>query len=179
MSSPDRGFSRRSLVAVALASALLAGCTTGGIRPLYGGGYGGETATPLASIDVVSTGRVGQQIRNELVFGFNGGAGEPDKPRWRLDVQSASVDTAVGVDRYTNLATAQLDQISATWVLTEIGTGRTVTSGTAFANAAYDYSQQRFANLRAKRDADNRAAAAIARDIRTKVAVWFAGHPAP
>jgi LPS-assembly lipoprotein len=51
-----------------------------------------------------------------------------------------------------------------------------VTSGTSFANAAYDYSQQGYANVRAKRDAENRVATAVAGDIRNKLAVWFASR---
>lgn len=179
MSSPETA-ARRGVLALSILGALaLAGCTGTGIRPLYGGSAGAETSAALRQVQVVSPGRIGQVIRNDLVFGFSGGAGEPDRPRWRLDVTTTSVDTSVGLDRYTNLATAHIGQLSADWVLTEIATGRTVATGTSFANAAYDYSQQRFADLRAKRDAENRAAGAIALDIRTKVAVWFAGHPYP
>lgn len=179
MSSPETH--RRPLAALLAAAALLglAGCTTSGIRPLYGGAAGGETRETLSRVQVVTTGRIGQQIRNELVFGFGSGAGEPDRPRWRLDVTTTTIDTSVGLDRSSNLATAHIDQVSAGWVLTEIATDRTLVSGTSFANAAYDYSQQRFADLRAKRDAENRAAGAIALDIRTKIAVWFAEHPTP
>ena len=181
MSSPDRRLSRRGLpvaiLAVALAAGGLAGCS--GVRPLYGGASGGATTSALRQIDVVAPGRIGQAIRNDLVFAFGGGAGEPEKPRWRLELATNTVDTAVGLDRYRNLASAYLDQVSVSWVLTEVAGGHTLTSGTSFANAAYDYSQQRFADLRAKRDAENRAAATIAMDIRTKIAVWFAEHPAP
>ena len=181
MSSPETG-SRRAFAALAFATMLaasLAGCTTSGIRPLYGGAAGETTVASLRSVDVVAPGRIGQQIRNELVFGFSGGAGEPERPRWRLEITTTVVDTAVGLDRYANLATAHLGRVSSIWVLTEIATGRTLANGTSFANAAYDYSQQRFADLRARRDAENRAAGMIAIDIRNKIAVWFAEHPDP
>lgn len=181
MSSPETR-ERRPLVLVLLAGLALGGlsaCTSGGIRPLYGGAAGGATTAALHQIDVVAPGRVGQQIRNDLVFAFSGGEGEPERPRWRLELTTTILDTAVAIDRYSNLAQAHLGQVSASWVLTEIGTGRTLASGNSFANAAYDYSQQRFADLRAKRDAENRAAAAIALDLRTKIAVWFAEHPDP
>lgn len=179
MSSLETGARRGVLALTLLAALALAGCTSTGIRPLYGGTAGGETVSTLRQIQVVSPGRIGQQVRNDLVFAFSGGAGEPDRPRWRLDVTTTNVDTAVGLDRYTNIAAAHLGQVSADWVLTEIATGRTLANGTSFANASYDYSQQRFADLRAKRDAENRAAGAIALDIRTKIAVWFAEHPTP
>lgn len=183
MSSPEiRSRRPRALVGPALALVALlglGGCGAGGIRPLYGSAAGGETRAALSRVEVVAPGRIGQQIRNDLVFGFGSGAGEPDRPRWRLDVTTTTIDTAVGIDRSSNLASAHLDQVSAGWVLTEIATDQTLVTGTSFANAAYDYSQQRFADLRAKRDAENRAAGAIALDIRTKIAVWFAEHPTP
>lgn len=181
MSSPETR-ERRSLALVLLAGLALGGlsaCTTTGIRPLYGGAAGGETAAALAKIDVVAPGRIGQQIRNDLVFAFSGGAGEPERPRWRLDLTTTDIDTAVAIDQHSNLAQAHIGQVQASWVLTEIATGRTLASGTSFANAAYDYSQQRFADLRAKRDAENRAAGSIALDLRTKMAVWFTEHPNP
>jgi LPS-assembly lipoprotein len=178
MSSPDRGLRPLAVAGLLVAGLALSGCTTTGIRPLYGSS-GSGTVVALKDVDVTTSGRIGQQIRNDVVFGFSGGAGEPVKPRWRLEIATTDVDTAVGIDRYANLATGRLDQISANWVLTEVGTNRTLVTGTSFANAAYDYSQQRFADVRAKRDAENRAAQAIALDIRTKIAVWFSEHPAP
>jgi LPS-assembly lipoprotein len=181
MSSPETRPRRlvAALLLAGLASASLTACTTSGIRPLYGGAAGGETVAALRSVDVVAPGRIGQQIRNDLVFGFSGGAGEPERPRWRVEITTTMIDTAVGIDRYSNLATAHIGQVSATWIMTEIATGRTIATGTSFANATYDYSQQRFADLRARRDAENRAAGQIALDIRNKIAVRFAEHPEP
>ena len=81
MSSSDRPARARLLTLAALGAALalvgggLAGCTEGP-RPLYGKASGG-TVEALKSIDIAAVpGRVGQQVRNELVFGFYGGEGE-------------------------------------------------------------------------------------------------------
>ncbi len=175
MSSSDRTTFARVRLAGALALALvgLTACADGGIRPLYGKMSNAPDA--LRHIDVASTGRVGQVITNELNFAFYGGSGQPEKPvRWRLDITPNQTEVAVGLDRHQNLATGYIEQVSVTWVLTEVGTGRTVTSGTSFANASYDYSAQRFADIRAQRDAANRAATVVAGDIRTRIAVWFA-----
>jgi LPS-assembly lipoprotein len=183
MSSSDRtsapalaGLARVGLLGLGLLA--LAGCADGGIRPLYGRIGGGSSADALRHIDVSSSGRIGQLIANELDFNFYGGAGQPDKPiRWRLEIVPNNTEVAVGLDRHANMPTAYIEQVSVTYVLTEIGTGRTVTSGTSFANASYDYTSQRFADVRAQRDAVNRAAGVVASDIRTKMAVWFAEHP--
>jgi len=56
----------------------------------------------------------------------------------------------------------------------ETASQKTVLTGTSFANAAYDFSNQRFANIRAQRDAQNRAGTVIADDIHTKLAAFFA-----
>ena len=174
MSSPDR-LRRLALGLGLLAAAGLAGCTEAP-HPLYGATSG--TRAPLASIDVGAVqGRVGQQVRNELVFGLYGGAGESaGKPVYKLDLTVTSIDNAVGVERYNDLPAAYVETVTATYTLVEIATGATVTSGSSFAQATYDYSPQRFADVRAKRDAENRAATVVSGDIRTKLAVWFAAH---
>ena len=118
-----------------------------------------------------------RSVRNELVFGLYGGAGEPTgKPVYRLELTVTSIDNAVGVERYRNLPSAYLEQITATYALIDVASGATVTTGTSFANAAYDFSEQRYANVRAKRDAENRVASVVAGDIRNKLAVWFASR---
>lgn len=179
MSSPDRVAPLRRLalgVVLGLAAAGLAACTDMP-RPLYGKATG--TVAPLRSIDVAAVpGRVGQQVRNELVFRLYGGAGDVEgKPVHRLELTVTSIDNAVGVERYRNLPAAYVERITATYALVDIASGATVTSGTSFAQAAYDYSPQRYADVRAKRDAENRVATVVAEDIRTKLAVYFAAHP--
>lgn len=178
MSSPDRSARLRRLalgLVLGLAAAGLTACSDVP-RPLYGKGFG--TVEGLRSIDVAAVpGRVGQQVRNELVFGLYGGAGEPTgKPVYRLELTVTSIDNAVGVERYRNLPSAYLEQITATYALIDVASGATVTTGTSFANAAYDFSEQRYANVRAKRDAENRVASVVAGDIRNKLAVWFASR---
>jgi LPS-assembly lipoprotein len=179
MSSPDpRSASRRPygrLLAATAAVLLLAGCGAE-IRPLYGSARGGATVEAIRHVDIgPGSDRIGQQIRNELVFAFYGGAGDISAPAThRLDITVTSSSNATGIVRNQNLPSAYVEQVTATYVLTEISGGHTVASGSSFANAAYDYSQQRFADARARRDAENRAAGVIATDIRDKVAVYFA-----
>ncbi|MDK9696571.1 MAG: LPS assembly lipoprotein LptE [Siculibacillus sp.] len=179
MSSPDRAAPLRRLLfglALGLAAAGLTACADVP-RPLYGKAAG--TATAMRTIDVAAVpGRVGQQVRNELVFRLHGGAGDVEgKPVHRLELTVTSIDNAVGVERYRNLPAAYVERITATYALIDIASGATVTSGTSFAQAAYDYSPQRYADVRAKRDAENRVATVVAEDIRTKLAVHFAAHP--
>jgi LPS-assembly lipoprotein len=177
MSSPDRIRSARGrLGLVALAAALaLGGCSD--VRPLYGTTATGETtAARIATIDLkLADSRIGQRVRNELVFAFYGG-GEPAEPRYRLNLRVNDSSIPVGIERTESTPAAYLVQLNATFTLTDVASGATILSGTSFANASYDFSQQRFANVRAQRDAENRAANQIAADIRTKVVAWLATH---
>ena len=57
----------------------------------------------------------------------------------------------------------------------ELATGKAVFGGRTFARVSSDYpgQQQRFARLRARRDAEDRAAKVIAEKIRTRLASFF------
>src|SRR5262245_13347097 len=99
MSSAEAGkarMSRRNLVrglSLLLAAApALSGCADG-FRPLYGvgsagAGAGAGTQKRLARVDFAPVpGRVGQRIRNELVFQSNGGGGgSAEAPKQRLEI---------------------------------------------------------------------------------------------
>ena len=89
MSSAETGkarMSRRSLVrglSLLLAAApALSACGSDGFKPLYGVGSSGVGAEKrLARVDFAPIpGRVGQRIRNELVFQANGGASGGRRP---------------------------------------------------------------------------------------------------
>ena len=64
--------------------------------------------------------------------------------------------------------------MNATYVLSDRATDKTLTTGRSFASASYDFSTQRFANLRAKRDAEERVAKTVADDIQSRIAAYFA-----
>src|SRR5215813_7071377 len=97
-----RAVSRRGLLrglALLLASVpALSPCGGGGFRPLYGTRTTGvPTQERLAHVEFApSGGRVGQRIRNELIFESNGG-GTPLPPTHRLEVvgQESMLSTLV------------------------------------------------------------------------------------
>jgi LPS-assembly lipoprotein len=163
------------LVALAI-SGLVSGCTS--IQPLYGsvGGQSNVIQAKLRQVDIdVAKSRISQVIRNELIFGLYGGEGSPDpKPAYRLSVRVNDSNTPVGVEKFVDLPAAYLEQLNASFTLVETATQKTVLTGTSFANAAYDFSNQRFANVRAQRDAQDRAGNVIADDIHTRLAAYFA-----
>lgn len=175
MSSPDR--SRRALLAALLAGGalVLSGCQ---VRPLYATapGAGGEPATvsALSRIAVeVKRERLDQVLMNELIFALRGGAPLVD-PRYTLRLIVASNEVALAIRARAEVPSAKLVGLQVTYTLSENVTGRVVTAGSVYKTASYDFSSQRYANLRAARDAEDRAAKAAAEDIRLQLATALA-----
>jgi len=155
-----------------VAGVALSGC---GFQPLYGGttASGQKLAAVMASVDIVPIpGRVGQKLRNELIFASTGG-GNPAPTRYRLDIaiKERVVDQLVQI---TGDATGQVFELQATFKLINIGTGEVIYQGQAISRAPYNRFQEIFANVRARYDAENRAARTVADSIRTQVAAHLA-----
>ena len=70
---------------------------------------------------------------------------------------------------------SEITGIDATFTLTELATGKVVMRSSTFARVSSDYpgQQQRFARVRARLDAENRATKVIAENVRTRVASYF------
>jgi len=178
MSSPDLRSLRPARSALLLLAfvAAAAGCT---VRPLYqsdkaiqtGAVVGANAELRSIVIDEVRT-RYGQELRNQLIFLFNGGAGQPTTPKYRmvLNVEEVVTNEAVVSVGNENRPTAALLQMTAKYVLTEADTGKPVAAATRSITSSYDQPPQEFANLRARRDAENRAARELAEIIRLDVA---------
>lgn len=169
-----RGLAAGAVLGIALA---LAGCTSGGFRPLYSGGANGPVAQNLAAIQVVELeGRVGQAVRNELIFFFTGG-GQAPPPKYMLEVTVSEGSQAGIVDPFSGRPEVVSLTLTASFALRAVGVGPStppVFRGNTFARASYTASLQRFANIRAQRDAEDRAAKTMAEQIRTQVASFLA-----
>jgi LPS-assembly lipoprotein len=160
-------------VGLALALGLAAGCT---VRPLYGElapTAPGAPSAQLASVDIppVDT-RVGQEVRNHLIFMFGGGQGRPASPAYRLVLETAvsrSVPATINTGRVSLEPTSGIVTVRAAYTLAEAGTGKPVASGTRSVQAPYDIPVQDFAAERAARDAENRAARELAELLRLVV----------
>ena len=179
MSSSDRAAVplRRILIATALASlAAVSACT---VQPLYGertsaiGGQG-TVVSELAQIEIKpAKDRVGQEVRNHLIFLLAGGQGQPTNPTYRLDLATqATRSSATTVETRSRLLEPRSGLISlrGTYKLTEIATGRVVSTGTRTVQAPLDIPEQEFAALRSERDTQNRAARELAELLRIVIA---------
>lgn len=182
MSSAEAGparatLSRRSLVRglslVLAAAPVLAACGNEGLRPLYGATPSGAGLQErLAQVDVAPIpGRVGQRIRNDLIFLSTGG-GSPLPPSHRLEVtiHESVLSTLVRLD---GESLGQIYAIQAAFKLISISDKKVVLQGTAHARAGFERFQSIYSNVRARDDAENRAARTVADDLKTRVATYL------
>lgn len=164
-------FARRVFAAIGMVSLLaLSGC---GWRPLYGTTAGGADLQDVMRTVDISTipGRVGQQIRNELIFDTTGG-GEAAVPEYRLDIAIRESILNTLVDN-TGDPQSQTYQLYSQFKLVRLNDNKVVLKGNSNARAAFDKVDSVFADIRAKRDAENRAARTIADSVRLRMAAFL------
>ncbi len=168
----------RRIKAVASASALTALIVLGGCgwQPLYGPtASGSQLEDVMRTVDISTIpGRVGQRVRNELIFDTTGG-GEAAVPKFRLDiaVRESVLNTLVAG---TGDPEGQIYQVYTQFKLVRLNDNTVVLEGNSNARAAYDKVDSVFADIRAKRDAEDRAARTIAEAIRTRMAAYFSAN---
>ena len=187
MSLPDREKTElsRLLRRVALAGlvgslALVSACT---VRPLYSNAplsTGSTANTELASIAIkpVKT-RYAQQVRNNLIFGFGRGAGEPASPLYSLNLSvteavESSALVQVGTDE--DEPTAGSVTLTANYTLTDAKSGAVITVGKRSIISSFDRPRQEFASYRAQIDAENRAARELAEALQLSIAQDLVRH---
>jgi LPS-assembly lipoprotein len=160
-----------SLAAMAMVATLgLAGC---GFQPLYGTtAHGSKLAAAMAGVEVTPIpGRVGQRVRNELIFQNTGGSGEPAHAPYKLDIvikESVSNELV----KISGDAKSQVYELNATFKLIGQG-GRVLLEGKATSRAAYERFQTIFSNVRARYDAEDRAAQTVAESIKVRIAAYL------
>lgn len=169
----------RAVTGLAIAASFLApvlgGCD-GGFRPLYGSvaGVGGAAALDrLAQVEITQIpGRVGQQVRNELIFQSTGGGGETQKPTMRLEVAIRESLTSTLV-RKDGDVDGQIYGLEAGFNLIRISDNTVLLSGTSYGRASFERFQSVFSNVRAREDAENRAAKTVAEDLKSRLAAFL------
>jgi len=180
---PRSTVSRFASLATALALAgLLGGC----FEPLYGektlaGGPGLNQRLRAVAIDTIRApsgtpnARIAVELQNDLNYDLTGGTGQTGKTH-QLTINLTTQNQQVIVDLTTARPDVQQFGINVSYVMTEIATGKAVVSGSTFARVSYDNpgQQQRFANARGQRDAENRAAKVISDNIKARLASYFA-----
>jgi LPS-assembly lipoprotein len=180
---PDIGARQWTRLAAILT---VAGLTAGCFQPLYGDrtGTGGEAPVMamMRGVDVIPLNtprgsrldRLGVELRNNLIFGLTGGSGATS-PTHRLAITISGGSQQIIVDIASGRADVQNYTLTASYVLTDLATGKAVVSSASSSAVSYNLpgQQQRFAGERALRDAENRAAQVIADSIRARLASYF------
>ena len=176
---PMTGRALACLITLAGAAGL-AGCGEGaGFRPLYGSAAlgGAGTQEKLATVDFAPIpGRVGQRLRNELIFEATGGGGVTVAPEYRLDVAVNEYvsSTLVAID---GNASGQVYNLDASFRLIRLKDKSVVVSGTSYGRAGFERVTSIYANVRARENAENRAAKTVGEEMRTRL-LAFLSRPA-
>jgi LPS-assembly lipoprotein len=165
----------RGLTHIAVVAGLSLGLSAC-FRPLHGPTASGVTMqATLAAIDVPEIqwppdqANMGHYLRSELIYALNGSGSNTPK-RYILRLQLAKSLSTPIVDSETGRASSATLTGRLTYTLTNATDQQVVTQGTATSNATYDRFPQRFATVRAGRDAEIRLAKVLADQVRTRLA---------
>ena len=165
-------------VAFIVGCALIAvgGCSSGeGFKPLYATADGTTFDQRLATVEIANIpGRVGQRIRNELVFQRSTGS-DAAPPERRLDIAITETLLTTLVDT-TGASSSQVYQIEARYQLIDLNTKKKIFEGRSLGRGSFDRFASIYSNIRARQDAENRVAKSLAEDIRTRV-ITFMSRP--
>ncbi|HEY8268707.1 MAG TPA: LPS assembly lipoprotein LptE [Xanthobacteraceae bacterium] len=161
------------LAAIGALSLALAGC----FQPMYGElpvGGGPSLRDALRDVEIAEIeGRVGQEIRNDIIFELTGGDGNPAGAPFRLTMTISTRTQTPVIDPTTGISQIDTVGLTVNYRLLDVASKKLVLTDSALARVSVDRSMQRFARLRGIRDAENRAAKAVAQQIRARLATYF------
>ena len=153
-----------------VATAALGAC---GFRPLYGtDAQGGSVVDDLASVRVAPlSDRTGQMLHNFLRDRINP-YGQPADPRYELRLALREVREETGIRRDETTTRAVLT-ILANFVLVDLADQSAALAGEARASSAFNILDNRYASSVSAGDAQERALAALADEVKLRLAAHF------
>ncbi len=146
-------------------------------KPLYG-----TTATnvqlqeTLKSVSIPEVpGRVGQVVRNELIFRFTGG-GHAAAPQYRLTLAVKESVKSQFVRRDGD-SEGQFLELNTSFKLYRVGDDKLpILEGVSFAKAAFNDNTSIYSNVRSRRNAEDRAAKTTAEDLQVRISAFLSGN---
>ena len=176
MSSSDhgrRGNGRFGVMGVLAAALVLGACS---VQTLYGpttvsGGSAVQSTLTRISVEPVND-RVGQQVRNRVIFQMAGGK-EISDPLYHMTLTVTYRQEGLGIT-VTEASPVYSVIVQATFTVKKVGTDEVLVTGTSRASASYNYVNSMYANSRAEIDAQNRAAEQVGNEIAIRVATAVA-----
>ena len=168
--------SHAAMVLLFVLMPVLSACSSGGFRPLHGPTASGQDLVELLTHVKIGLipGRVGQQIRNELIFQTTGGDGE-DEPFYSLNIVIRESVSSTLVQR-TGESLGQVYNLDASFELRDLRTKRLKLKGKSYGRAGFERFVSAYSNVRARIDAENRAAKTVAKEIKSRIAAFLAGN---
>jgi LPS-assembly lipoprotein len=165
-------------VPIRLAAAMLLAAAAGGcFQPLYGDRSltgGPSVRDAMRDVEVAAIdGRVGQEVRNDLIFELTGGEGNPVGAPYRVTMTVSSSTFYPVIDLSAGRPSAETVSLDVLYRVEDVANKKTVLNERALARVTIDRSQQRFARVRAIRDAENRAAKVAAEQMRSRIAAFL------
>ena len=181
MSLPEPTFRARpaSLLARLALVCALSGALAGCFQPLYAenSAIGGPGLTDkLKDVEIIQIqGRLGNELRNDLIFALTGGEGNPKGAPLQMIISVDSSTSTALLNSASGLPENQIIRVTANWrvIKAEDPKKVTVVDGSATGTATIDTSDQRFANYSASIDAEKRAARIVADQIKAQLAAYF------
>ena len=163
----------RRLALILGGALMVAGCQ---LRPLYGGGRGGQVATTLSSVSVAPIeGRVGWLVYNDLRERLS--AAGSAETQYRLDVELDDNLVGLGI-RGDRAITRERRTLRARYRLTDLRTGAVVLDATAGSDAGIDVVSSEYATVAAEQSAVERPSEAVADQIVGRLGLFAARTPA-
>ena len=169
---------RTALCTLLLGTALAACGTEAGFRPLYGptaSGIGLEQSMAQVQVAPIPS-RVGQRVRNELIFQNTGGGAQPPA-LYTLEIVISESVTSTLVQS-TGEALSQIYDLNASFRLIAIKDKKVVLTGNSHARAGFQRFTSIYSNVRAREDAENRAAKTLADELKGRLAAYLSGSRA-
>jgi LPS-assembly lipoprotein len=145
------------------------------VRPLYAESTGATAKMATVGFaDAVaadaSQRRVGQEVRNELIFIAGHGAGEVANPQYMVSLTVSAGTGGVLYLASSNTSQAGRTTVSATYVVKRVSDGKVIKGGIRSMVALVDFPTQEFAKQRAIRDGEDRAAREVAQLVGADIA---------
>ena len=148
---------------------------SGCFQPLYGEAAHPGLVADMRAIEVAPIpNRIGHYLADDLIADLNGTGQTASPPKYRLVVTVTLGTQTPTVNSELNVATSATLTGDATYTLVKVDGGAEVLKGTATEAAAYDRTTQRYADLRAARDAEIRLARALSSEISLRLATALA-----
>ena len=160
------------LCTLLLASLGLSACQ---IRPLYAtaaGEPGPQVDLPAIAVDP-PVNREEQVYRNALLLALRGGA-EGAPPRYSLVYRLTIREQEILVERDTGTPNAYQLTGNVSFLVKDMATGQSLYGSNVTAVDSYTRSSQNYANIRARRDAEDRLGEVLAELTQARLAAFFA-----